>query len=194
MSRQTTGCAVFCPSPRSSFAEGFAEYPDWCSVGSCLGDGRPDMPVELREVSGAESGEEEKEERRTTGRPITKRRTQTANRKPQNARTVTKRKTPHARTVTVTVTNRKTPTGMLNREPRSTDTGSRSAHTCLQPHMQFTPQRPSGKTIPFTVTRFSSARVTYSQLGPLGAPALPSSGAPRPVNPISASSMNASVR
>ena len=81
MSRQTTGCAVFCPSSRSSFAEVFAEYPDWCSVGSCLGDVRPDIPVELREVSGAESGEEEKEERRTTGRPITKRRTQTANRK-----------------------------------------------------------------------------------------------------------------
>jgi hypothetical protein len=35
-----------------------------------------------------------------------------------------------ARTVTVivTVTNRKTPTGMLNREPRSTDTGIRSDH------------------------------------------------------------------
>lgn len=35
---------------------------------------------------------------------------------------------PTAHTVTVTVTNRKTPTGMLNREPRSTDTGIRSAH------------------------------------------------------------------
>ena len=205
MSRQTTGCAVFCPSPRSSFAEGFAEYPDWCSVGSCLGDVRPDMPVELREVSGAESEEEAKRREEPTQertrkqksprgkktQPHAQSQSQTATHthshrtQAQKARTVT---------VTVTVTNRKTPTGMLNREPRSTDTGIRSAHTCLQPHMQFTPQRPSGKAIPFSVTRFSSVRVTFSQLGPLGAPALPYSGAPRPVNPISASSMNASVR
>jgi len=118
MSRQTTGCVVFCPSSRSSFAEVFAECPDWCSVGSCLGDVRPDMPVKLREVSGAESEEEEeKEEKRTTGRPITKRRTQTANRKTHAPSQTATRNTQHARTVTNRLTKRKTQNTYRNAQP-----------------------------------------------------------------------------